>query len=105
MTTNVQTENQTRLDPWKPQYHGKPPPQGLQWYGKTLIELPPGNEYIMEDQKSQEELTRRESIVKELIIKQPTQNPGKETVKSNEIQTICFIFCILKCFKSGGKMM
>jgi hypothetical protein len=31
----------------------------------------------LEDQRRQEELTRRESVVKELIIKQPTQNPGK----------------------------
>ena len=44
----------------------------------------------MEDQKSQEELTRRENVVKELITKQPTQNPGKDTVRPNEIQTICF---------------
>ena len=88
--SSIQTKNQTRLDPWKPQYHGRPPPQGLQWYDKTSIELPPGHERILEDQRRQEELTRRESVVKELIIKQPTRNPGKETVKSNEIQTICF---------------
>jgi hypothetical protein len=54
------------------------------------IGLPQCHERILENQKSQEELTRRESVVKEVIIKPPTQNPGKETVKSNEIQTICF---------------
>jgi hypothetical protein len=58
----------------------------------------------MEDQKSQKELTRHENVVKELITKQPTQNPGKDTVRPNEIQTICFYTLYFRnAFNLGGR--
>jgi hypothetical protein len=58
----------------------------------------------MEDQKSQEELTRRENVVKEPITKQPTQNPGRDIVRPNEIQTICFYTLYFRnAFNLGGR--
>jgi hypothetical protein len=54
--------------------------------------------------KSQEELIPRKSVVKEVIIKPPTQSLGKETVKSNgDSNHLFYMYRILNVFNLRGR--
>jgi hypothetical protein len=68
------------------------------------IGLPQCHERLLENRKSQKEFIPHESVVKEVIIKPPTQNPGKETVKSDgDSNHLFYIYRILNVLNLRGR--